>query len=88
MPILLSARRTVRFAYWREIIAVLCLKAAGLAVLYLLFFSPTNQMIPTPQDVARHLVDRAFSREAGRGPRDETASQQNLKGQSWKVNHD
>jgi hypothetical protein len=75
MPIVLSAPRRP-FTYWREITAVLCLKVIGLAVLYVFFFSPANQMTPTPQDVARHLIDRAFSSEAGTGSLEENASRQ------------
>jgi hypothetical protein len=44
------------FTYWREIGAVLCLKAAGLALLYFLFFAPSDQPIVTGQAVARHLL--------------------------------
>jgi hypothetical protein len=65
MPIVLSAPQR-RFTYWREITAVLCLKVIGLAALYVFFFSPANQMTPTPQDVAHHLIDRAFSSEVGK----------------------
>jgi hypothetical protein len=75
MPIVLSTPRRA-FTYWREITAVLCLKVIGLAALYLFFFSPANQMTPTPQDVARHLIDKAFSSEVGTGSHEENASKQ------------
>ncbi len=76
MPIVLSAPRR-RFTYWREITAVLCLKLVGLAALYIFFFSPANQITPTPQDVAHHLVDKAFSSEVGAGSREETRQNKN-----------
>jgi hypothetical protein len=44
------------FTYWREIGALLCLKAAGLGLLYALFFAPAGQPIVTDQVVARHLL--------------------------------
>jgi len=67
MPNLPSApRRRSRSTYWREITAVLCLKGLGLAALYYLFFSPANQITPTPQDVAHHLVDSTKAATAGR----------------------
>jgi hypothetical protein len=75
MPSVLSAPQR-RFTYWREITAVLCLKVIGLAALYALFFSPANQMTPTPQDVAHHLVDRVFSSEVGTGSHEENTSKQ------------
>jgi hypothetical protein len=78
MPVVLPAPRRA-FTYWREITAVLCLKVIGLAALYYLFFSPANQMTPTPQDVARHLIDKAFSSEVGTGSHEENASRQNRK---------
>jgi hypothetical protein len=65
MPIVLSAPRRP-FTYWREITAVLCLKVIGLFALYYLFFSPANQMTPTPQDVAHHLVDSTKAATAGK----------------------
>jgi hypothetical protein len=65
MPIVLSAPRRP-FTYWREITAVLCLKVIGLAALYVFFFSPANQMTPTPQDVAHHLVDNSKAATAGK----------------------
>jgi hypothetical protein len=33
-------------------------------------------MTPTPQDVARHLIDKAFSSEVGTGSHEENASRQ------------
>ncbi len=81
MPAELSMPRARgRFTYWREISAVLCLKVVGLAALYYLFFSPATQMTPTPQDVAHHLIDKAFSSEALGGPRDENAPLQKAQG--------
>jgi hypothetical protein len=47
---------TPSFTYWREIGALLCLKAAGLALLYFLFFAPSGQPTVTEQVVARHLL--------------------------------
>jgi hypothetical protein len=47
---------TPYFAYWREIVAVLCLKAAGLALLYILFFTPADRPVVTEQVVVRHLL--------------------------------
>jgi hypothetical protein len=75
MPIVLSTPRRPS-TYRREITSVLCLKAIGLAALYYLFFSSANQMTPTPQDVAHHLVDKAFSSEVGTGSPEENASKQ------------
>jgi hypothetical protein len=67
MPIELSMPRgPVRFTYWREIVAVLCLKVIGLTVLYFLFFSPAHQLVPTQQDVAHHLIDRTMAGTAER----------------------
>ncbi len=51
-----SAAVASRFAYWQEIVAVLCLKAAGLALLYLFFFAPADRPAVTQQVVARHLL--------------------------------
>jgi hypothetical protein len=42
--------------YWREIVAVLCLKAAGLALLYFFLFAPNGQPALTQQMVAHHLL--------------------------------
>jgi hypothetical protein len=42
--------------YWREIVVVLCLKAAALTVLYFLFFAPANRPTMTAQVVAYHLL--------------------------------
>ncbi|QAY95279.1 hypothetical protein CWB41_05645 [Methylovirgula ligni] len=67
MPIELSMpRRSGRFTYWREIVAVLCLKVIGLTALYFLFFSSAHQMVPTQQDVAHHLIDRTMASTAER----------------------
>ncbi len=67
MPIELLAQRTPRrFTYWREIVAVLCLKIIGLSALYFFFFSPANQMTPTPQAVAYHLIDSSRAATAER----------------------
>ena len=49
-----AARR--RLTYWLEIGAALCLKAAGLALLYFLFFAPSDRPPVTEQAVARHLL--------------------------------
>jgi hypothetical protein len=49
-------RRGSSSTYWWEIGAVLCLKAAGLALLYFLFFAPSGQASITEQVVARHLL--------------------------------
>ena len=48
--------RAPRTAYWREIGALLCLKAVGLGLLYFLFFAPANRPAVTEQLVARHLL--------------------------------
>jgi len=66
MPIELSVPRGTRFSYWREIVAVLCLKVIGLTALYFLFFSPAHQLVPTQQDVAHHLIDRTMASTAER----------------------
>jgi hypothetical protein len=42
--------------YWREIVIVLCLKVAALAVLYFLFFAPADRPAVTAQVVAHHLL--------------------------------
>ena len=54
MPTIERARAQV--TYWREIVAVLCLKAAGLALLYGLFFAPAHRPAVFEQAVARHLL--------------------------------
>jgi len=41
--------------YWREIVAVLALKAMGLALLYGLFFAPGDRPAITPETVAEHF---------------------------------
>jgi len=41
--------------YWREIVAVLALKAMGLALLYGLFFAPGHRPAITPETVAEHF---------------------------------
>lgn len=41
--------------YWREIAAILFLKAAGLAALYFLFIAPSVPAAVTPARVADHL---------------------------------
>jgi hypothetical protein len=51
-----NATPVSRFAYWQEIVAVLCLKAAGLVLLYMLFFAPADRPAVTQQTVARHLL--------------------------------
>jgi hypothetical protein len=67
MPIeLLIPQRPNRFLYWREITAVLCLKVIGLTVLYVLFFSPAHQLVPTQQDVAHHLINSTMASPAER----------------------
>jgi hypothetical protein len=42
--------------YWREIVVVLCLKAAALTVLYFLFFAPADRPAVMEQVVAHHLL--------------------------------
>jgi hypothetical protein len=51
-----GAIRMPRSSYWREIVAVLCLKAVALTVLYFLFFAPADRPIVTEQMVAHHLL--------------------------------
>jgi hypothetical protein len=51
-----GAALTPCFSYRWEIGAVLCLKAAGLALLYFLFFAPADRPSVTEQVVARHLL--------------------------------
>jgi hypothetical protein len=57
---------TRRFTYWREIVAVLCLKIVGLSLLYFLFFAPADQTTLTQRDVARHLVGNSMAGMADR----------------------
>lgn len=45
--------------YWREIAAVLLLKAAGLTALYLLVIAPSVPAPVTPAEVAGHLASTA-----------------------------
>jgi hypothetical protein len=45
-----------RISYRRAIVAVLCLKAVGLALLYILFFAPIDRPTITESVVARHLL--------------------------------
>jgi hypothetical protein len=45
-----------RFTYWRVIGGVLCLKAVGLALLYIFFFAPAGRPVVTQQAVAQHLL--------------------------------
>jgi hypothetical protein len=46
----------IRPRYRREIVAVLGLKAIGLALLYYLFFAPADRPAITQQVVAHHLL--------------------------------
>jgi hypothetical protein len=48
-------------AYWRAIALLLCLKAVGLTLLYVLFFAPADRPAVTEQLVARHLLARPAS---------------------------
>ena len=41
--------------YWREISAVLLLKAVAIGVLYSLFFAPGGRPVVTAESVAAHL---------------------------------
>ena len=45
--------------YWREITAVLALKALGLALIYLLCFGPSNSIEPSAVAMFRHLMSPA-----------------------------
>jgi hypothetical protein len=45
--------------YWREISAALALKALGLGLIYLLFFGPSNSMVPNVATMFRHLMSPA-----------------------------
>jgi hypothetical protein len=49
------AKRRPSLIGW-EIGVALCLKAAGLALLYSLFFSPATKPVMTDGSVARHLL--------------------------------
>jgi hypothetical protein len=51
-----ATRKKPRARYWRDIVVVLCLKAAGLGLLYFLFFAPANRPTVTQQAVAGHLL--------------------------------
>ena len=42
--------------YWREIVAVLCLKAAGLALLYFVFLGPSHRPPVASDGAAEHLL--------------------------------
>jgi hypothetical protein len=44
------------FSYRQEIVAVLCLKAVGLGLLFFLFFAPSGRPTITQQTVANHLL--------------------------------
>ena len=48
-----------RAQYWREISAVLALKALGLAFIYLLCFGPWNGVEPGAVATYRHLMSSA-----------------------------
>ena len=50
----MSRERTTK-GYWREISAVLVLKAVAIGVLYALFFSPADRPDITAQSVADHI---------------------------------
>lgn len=41
----------------RDILILICVKGALLAVLYLLFFSPSHQINVTPSTLRTHLTD-------------------------------
>ena len=41
--------------YWREISAVLLLKAVAIIILYGLFFGPSTRLAITPESIAGHL---------------------------------
>jgi hypothetical protein len=45
-----------RAQYWREISAVLALKALGFALIYLLCFGPWNSMEPSAAAMFGHLM--------------------------------
>ena len=45
--------------YWREIAAIMLLKAAGLAALYFIFIAPSAPAAVTPASVADHLAPAA-----------------------------
>jgi len=45
--------------YWREISAALALKALGLGLIYLLFFGPSNSMVPSAATMFHHLMPPA-----------------------------
>jgi hypothetical protein len=54
-----------RAQYWREISAVLALKALGLALIYLLCFGPWNAMEPSAAAMFGHLMSPASGDTAG-----------------------
>ena len=49
--------------YWREIAAILLLKAAGLTALYFLFVASPGPALVTPASVADHLAPAAAGAE-------------------------
>ena len=48
-----------RARYWREIAAVIAVKALALGVLYLWFFAPASQLQPTSAQVFQHVAEQA-----------------------------
>ena len=54
-----------RFAYWRDITAILLFKAAALALLYVAFFAQGDHQDVSQSLVARHLL--ASTAEPGTG---------------------
>ncbi len=50
-----------RLTYRQDIVAVRCLKAVLIALLYFVFFLPAKQPAVTPPGVAHHLLTMATS---------------------------
>lgn len=65
------ASKRITGQYRRDIVLVLILKAAGLYLLWLLFFSSPHQVHPTPDSTAAQLLGASTSSLA-QPPRGET----------------
>lgn len=65
------ASKRITGQYRRDIVLVLILKAAGLYLLWLLFFSSPHQVHPTPDSTAAQLLG-ANTSSLAQPPRGET----------------
>ena len=57
-----------RFAYWRDITAILLFKAAALSLLYFCFFAQADRPTVSQHLVAQHLLATAAEPDIGGSP--------------------